>query len=100
MSSIFIAQRDLMYISYVICLTPLIPAAYGGRYRSTLAFTLLYVLFLYTLSILTIVYVSVTLLLRMLYVLSFHYTSMLMVRYYSYYTVVTYDICVMASVGR
>ena len=79
---------------------PLIPAAYGGRYRSTLAFILLYVLFLYTSSILTIVYVSVTLLLCMLYVLSFHYTSMLMVRYYSYYTVVTYDICVMASVGR
>ena len=46
------------------------------------------------------VYVSVTLLLRMLYVLSFHYTSMLMVRYYSYYMVVTYDIYVMASVGR
>ena len=43
---------------------------------------------------------GITLLLRMLYVLSFHYTNMLMVRYYSYYTVVTYDICVMASVGR
>ena len=42
----------------------------------------------------------ITLLLRMLYVLSFHYISMLMVRYYSYYTVVTYDICVMDSVGR
>ena len=43
---------------------------------------------------------GITLLLRMLYVLSFHYTNMLMVRYYRYYTVVTYDICVMASVGR
>ena len=43
---------------------------------------------------------GITPLLRMLYVLSFHYTIMLMVRYYSYYTVVTYDICVMASVGR
>ena len=39
-------------------------------------------------------------LLHMLHVLSLHYISMLMVRYYSYYTVVTYDICVMASVGR
>ena len=36
----------------------------------------------------------------MLYVMSFCYTSMRMVRYYSFYTVVTYDICVMASVGR
>ena len=43
---------------------------------------------------------GVTLLLRMLYVMSFCYTSMLMVRYYSFYTVVTYDICAMASVGR
>ena len=43
---------------------------------------------------------GVTLLLRMLYVMSFCYTSMLMVRYYSCYTVVTYDICVMTSVGR
>ena len=43
---------------------------------------------------------GITLLLRMLYVLSFHYTDMLMVRYYSYYKVVTYDICVMTSVGR
>ena len=43
---------------------------------------------------------GVTLLLRMLYVMSFCYTSMLMVQYYSFYTVVTYDICVMASVGR
>ena len=43
---------------------------------------------------------GITLLLRMLYVLSFHYTNMLMARYYSYYTVVTYDICVMTSVGR
>ena len=41
---------------------------------------------------------GITLLLRMLYVLSFHYTDMLMVRYYRYYMVVTYDICVMASV--
>ena len=30
----------------------------------------------------------------------FHYFTMLMVRYYRYYTIVTYDICVMASVGR
>ena len=43
---------------------------------------------------------GIILLLLMLYVISFRYTSMLMVRYYSYYTVVTYDICVMASVGR
>ena len=43
---------------------------------------------------------GITLLLRMLYVMSFRYISMLMVRYYSYYTVVTYDICVMTSVGR
>ena len=43
---------------------------------------------------------GITLLLCMLYVLSFHYTNMLMVRYYRYYTVVTYDICVIASVGR
>ena len=43
---------------------------------------------------------GITLLLRMLYVMSFCYTSMLMVRCYSYYTVVTYDICVMTSVGR
>ena len=39
---------------------------------------------------------GITLLLRMLYVM-FCYTSMLMVRYY---TVVTYDICAMTSVGR
>ena len=43
---------------------------------------------------------GITLLLRMLYVLSFHYTNMLMVRCYSYYTVVTYGICAMTSVGR
>ena len=42
----------------------------------------------------------ITLLLHMLYVILFHYTDMLMVRYYSYYTVVTYDICGMASVAR
>ena len=64
-----VLHRDLMYIGYVICLIPLIPAAYGGRYRSTLAFILLYVLLLYTSSILTIVYVS-------------------------YYTIVAYAICV------
>ena len=58
-----------MYIGYVICLIPLILAAYGGRYRSTLAFTLLYVLLLYTSSILTMGYVS-------------------------YYTIVAYAICV------
>ena len=29
-----------MYICYVLCHKPLIPAAYGGRYRSTHAFTL------------------------------------------------------------
>ena len=42
----------------------------------------------------------ITLLLHMLYVIGFHYFSMLMVRYCRYYTVVTYDICVMASVAR
>ena len=42
----------------------------------------------------------ITLLLHMLYVICLHYFSMLMVRYYRYYTVVTYDICVMASVAR
>ena len=44
-----------MYICYVLCLKPLIPAAYGGRYRSTLAFTL-YVLFLYTSGYFLLVY--------------------------------------------
>ena len=43
---------------------------------------------------------DVTRLLCMLYVLSLHYICMLMVRYYRYYAIVTYDICVMASVGR
>ena len=43
---------------------------------------------------------DITLLLLMIYVLSLLYISMLMVRYYRYYTVVAYDICVMASVGR
>ena len=86
-----------MYICYVLCLKPLIPAAYGGRYRSTHAFTLCYVLFPVTSYKCMLV---ITLLLRMLYVLSFRYTNMVMVRYYRYYTVVTYDICVMASVGR
>ena len=57
-------------------------------------------LFLYTSGYFLWCMLGITLLLRMLYVLSFHYTNMLMVRYYSYYTVVTYDICVMASVGR
>ena len=38
---------------------------------------------------------GITLLLHMLYVLSFHYINMLMVRYYSYYTVVTYMIYVL-----
>ena len=52
-----VLHRDMMYKSYVKCLNPLIPAAYGGRYRSKLAFTLLYVLFLYISGILTIVYV-------------------------------------------
>ena len=42
----------------------------------------------------------ITLLLHMLYVIGFYYFSMLMVRYCRYYTVVTYDICVMASVAR
>ena len=42
----------------------------------------------------------ITLLLHMLYVIGFHCFSMLMVRYCRYYTVVTYDICVMASVAR
>ena len=43
---------------------------------------------------------DITLLLLMIYVLSLLYISMLMVRYYRYYTVVAYDICVMAHVGR
>ena len=43
---------------------------------------------------------DVTLLLLMLYVLSLPYIIMLMVRYYRFYTVVAYDICVTTSVGR
>ena len=43
---------------------------------------------------------GVTRLLRMLYVFSLSYINMLMVRYYRFYTVVAYDICVMNSVGR
>ena len=43
---------------------------------------------------------DVTGLLRMLYVFSLSYINMLMVRYYRFYTVVAYDICVMTSVGR
>ena len=57
-----------MYICYVVCLKPLIPAAYGGRYRSTHAFTLCYVLCLY-------VRIS-------------SYRCML-----SYYTIVAYALC-------
>ena len=44
--------------------------------------------------------IVITLLLHMLYVIGFYYFGMLMVRYYRYYTIVTYDICVMASVAR
>ena len=43
---------------------------------------------------------DVTRLLRMLYVFSLSYINLLMVRYYRFYTVVAYDICVMTSVGR
>ena len=43
---------------------------------------------------------DVTRLLHMLYVFSLSYINMLMVRYYRFYTVVAYDICVMTSVGR
>ena len=43
-----VLHRAMMYKIYVKCFKPLIPAAYGGGYRSKLAFTLLYVLFLYT----------------------------------------------------
>ena len=43
---------------------------------------------------------DITLLLLMIYVLSLPYISMLMVRYYRFYTVVAYGICAMASVGR
>ena len=42
----------------------------------------------------------ITLLLHMLYVIGFYYFGMLMVRYYRHYTIVTYDICVMAGVAR
>ena len=42
----------------------------------------------------------ITLLLHMLCLIGFHCFSMLMVRYCRYYMVVTYDICVMASVAR
>ena len=38
---------------------------------------------------------DVTRLLRMLYVFALYYINMLMVRYYRFYTVVAYDICVM-----
>ena len=43
---------------------------------------------------------DVTRLLRMLYLFSLSYINLLMVRYYRFYTVVAYDICVMTSVGR
>ena len=44
--------------------------------------------------------IVMTLLLHMLYVIGLYYFGMLMVRYYRCYTIVTYDICVMASVAR
>ena len=90
-----------MYKRYATYFKSLIPAAYGGRYRSKLAFTMLYVfMFIYLPVYLPWYMLDVTQLLRMLYVLSLHYICMLMVRYYRYYAIVTYDICVMASVGR
>ena len=42
----------------------------------------------------------ITLLLHMLYVIGFFYSLVLMVRYYRHYTIVTYDLCGIASVAR
>ena len=74
--------------------------AHGRLSRHHVTATLCYVLCLYVRISSYRCMLVITLLLHMLYVICYCYFTMLMVRYYRYYTIVTYDICGMASVAR
>ena len=96
-----ILQYDMiasyLFVTYVICGSVMIGKLGWGGYYYYVHILISWIVFWVTSHRCMLV---ITLLLHMLYVIGFFYSLVLMMRYYRHYTIVTYDLCGIASVAR